>query len=44
LNARSWARVEKLLLRLRFTRPEIYGAIVLGLFLAALLLYSWLLR
>ena len=42
--ARSLARVEGLLARFRFTRSEIYGAVVLGFLLAALLLYSWLYR
>jgi hypothetical protein len=44
LIARSLARVEGLLARLRFTRSEIYGGVALGLLLAALLLYTWLLR
>jgi hypothetical protein len=44
LIARSLARVEAFLARSRFTRSEIYGAVVLGLLLAALLLYTWLYR
>jgi hypothetical protein len=44
LIARSWARVQRLILRLRFTQSEIYGAVLLGLLLALLVLYSWLFR